>query len=187
MILLKYKKIEQKLNKTTFFRIVVIFGLLLFFSVTLFNYPNSIRTTTAELEPNTVEELYVGEESAFLETRSLLKGSIIRLNITVLPCSNATVTFEYGYPNITSWVPKPPNFSLSPGETNSQNYTLETAQADYYGRIIYTGYINGDGTNATIRWWYEILMEGSEVPAAGTMITVGALIITTVIFQKKRK
>jgi hypothetical protein len=135
------------------------------------------------------DELYLEQlDYPSFHTKALYEGAVIRLNITVLPCSNATVAFEYGYPNTTYWVPEPPNFTLSPGETTGvQNYTLESYMADYHGLIIYDCYIINEGPNATVYWWYEILEEGSYVPAAGTLITIGALFITAVIVQKKRK
>ena len=56
------------------------------------------------------------------------KGTILQVNITVLPCSNASVLIYDRYhseDNFTYWTPIHKSFTLAPGEsTGAVNYTL---------------------------------------------------------------
>lgn len=90
------------------------------------------------------------------------KGSIVHFNCTVLPKSNASVEFWYLYAclNYSTWLPEPPNFVLAIGESFAANYTLNRTINQASLPFTYDICTTERDENATVLWWYEILVTG---------------------------
>ncbi len=121
---------------------------------------------------------------------SFTKHSIISVNFTVLPQSNSSVEFVfcYYYLNYTVWSPDPGNFTLGIGESFAGNFTLVTAISSNTALFVFHTSVSSDRTNATVHYWYEVLVTG-KTPSAGFLILSGTLVLISfgVIIRSKRK
>ena len=136
------------------------------------------------------DEAYVDYGGAYLSRGFFTKGSTIHINYTVLPQSNGSVEFTFHYTNLdyATWLPVPPNFTLAIGESYAGNFTLNRTINQATLPFAYDACTTIIGEDATVHWWYEILVTG-KTPAAGFLIVSTTLFVITVIsaFHSKRK
>ncbi len=174
--------------------------LLLVFSISFLNN-NSILSSSFGLPASSSNVSFLTNEQIHSEVivdlytdsigiGSFTKHSIISFNFTVLPQSNSSVDFlfYYYYLNYTVWSPNPGNFTLGIGESFAGNFTLITALSSNTALFAFYTYVSSGGTNATVHYWYEVLVTG-KTPAAGFLVLSGALVLLSlgVIFRSKRK
>ena len=101
-----------------------------------------------------VQESFVGDYFIPLSTHGCYRNSIVQFNVTVLPQSNTSVEIFVDAGYAESFSPTLANTTLSPGESFAENYTFVVGLAneiEYFCRCIDTD------SNATVRWWYEVL------------------------------
>ncbi len=133
------------------------------------------------------EELFVNNFTTILDTNPYPRNSIIHINITVLPQSNASVEilFDGDDDNVS---PKLTNFTLAPGESFAENYTCIIGTIC---GITYLCHCTLDNSNATIFWLYEVLYlaEMSVFIGVEFLFIGGAFILSTMVlvFITKKK
>ncbi len=136
------------------------------------------------------QEAFIDHVYTPLGTYLLPEGSTIKVNYTVLPQSNSSVSFRYYYDehNFTIWSPIPQNCILAPGEFFEGTFTLQTGLTSRLAEVGFQAAVTDGLTNATVHWWYEVLVTG-KTPAAGFLVISGALILLSlgVIVHSKRK
>ncbi|MHA1156195.1 MAG: hypothetical protein ACTSQK_08815, partial [Candidatus Heimdallarchaeota archaeon] len=101
-----------------------------------------------------VDEIVVGDYHRPISMGTHYRNSIIQINITILPISNGSVEVFAFESYITEFSPTLTNFTLAPGESFTENYTYIKGTLNelvYYCRCMLPD------TNATVRWWYEVL------------------------------
>lgn len=130
--------------------------------------------------------------STNIDTISIVQGSIILFNCSVLANSNSSIEFDYSEDpalvNITEFGPDPINFTLAPGESYEETFTLVKGGYEFRSELSYRARLLTEGGNATVQWWYEILEYG-KIPAPGFVYSFGILTLLSiiVIVLKKRK
>lgn len=110
---------------------------LLIFSFFTYNYwaisgvaiQNNITCMSTNSEIFHKEIIVEGDNYHLLGTKMAHEKSIIHVNYTVLAISNTSVVFDYydlweNNLNTTLWSPHPQNFTLAPGESFADNFTL---------------------------------------------------------------
>lgn len=125
-----------------------------------------------------------------LDAGTFTKGSTIKVNYTVLPQSNSSVEFRfhYNYLDYETWVPAPQNYTLAIGSSFEKEFTLNRTINQMGLPFIYEAHVVSGGTNATVRWWSEVLVTG-KVPTARFFIISSSLILFSlgVMIYSKRK
>jgi hypothetical protein len=177
--------------------------ILLFLILSLFTfsyltfYGSAKHKHTTHLSVNS--EIYHDEK--FVEwgytyeyaTDWIQEDSIIHVNFTVLDFSNSSVSFKYtdGWAvahNTTLWSPEPQNFTLAPGESFADNFTLLWGPVDQRHYLIYHLTALTENSNATVHLWYKYIFEAKPVPI-DFWITVsaicGTMFILIVIRRRK--
>ena len=102
--------------------------LFLMISIQLFNLfsiSSGLQLTQARIEKQTTpylvnngeilhQEEYVDTGYSSLGTGDFSVGTVIRVNYTVLPCSNSSVKFRFHYDRLDydTWLPTPQNYTL---------------------------------------------------------------------------
>jgi len=155
-----------------------------------FGLPDSSSNALFLANEQIHDEEYVDYGVSTLGTGMFSKGSTIHVNYTVLPQSNSSVkfVFHYAYLDYATWLPMPVNYTLAIGESFSGNFTLNRTINQHTLLFIYDAWAVDGGSNATVHWWYEVLVTG-KTPAAGFLVLSGALILLSlgVIIRNKRK
>ncbi len=138
------------------------------------------------------QESFIDNGYWSLGTFLLPKGSTIKVNYTVLLQSNSSVSFRYYYDERndtdTIWSPIPQNCILAPGEFFEGTFTLLRGVTSNLAEVGFDAIVTDGLTNATVHWWYEVLVTG-KTPAAGFLVLSGTLILFSlgVIIRSKRK
>lgn len=121
---------------------------------------------------------------------TLAKGSIFRINYTVLPISFSNVSFEYlpelAHENHTIFSPNPPDFILVPGESYAETFTVVHGTAEDYSLLLYKARPLKEDSNATVHWWFEVLKYG-EASVPGVLFSFGILTFLAVVIVLRRK
>jgi len=135
-------------------------------------------------------ETYIDNIADTLIIGSFSKESVIRINYTVLPQSNSSVdfVFHYAYLDYTTWLPIPMNFTLAVGESFSGDFTLNRTINQSSLPFGFDAQVVDGGTNATVHWWYEVLVTG-KISTGGFFFLSSSLILFSlgVIIISKRK
>ncbi len=123
-------------------------------------------------------ETYIDNIADTLTIGPFSKETVIRINYTVLPQSNSSVdfVFHYAYLDYTTWLPVPLNFTLTVGESFSGDFTLNRTINQPTLSFGFDAHVVIGGTNATVHWWYEVLVTG-KTPAAGYIVVSGTLFL----------
>ena len=136
------------------------------------------------------DEAFVDYGWNTLDAGMSTRGSIIRVNYTVLPQSNSSVEFRfhYHYLDYETWVPAPQNYTLAIGSSFEEEFTLNRTINQITLPFIYDARVVSGGTNATVRWWREVLVTG-KTPAANFFVLSGSFILLSVgvMINTKRK
>ena len=182
------KKRDLKITPMLAIYLVVLF----IFSTT--NTIHSCSATTSSsagltITEKTSEELFVDNEMGQIATGLNNRNSIIQINITVLPQSNSSVEIFCEEAAIENYSPILANFTLAPGESFAETYTLSGRAAS---SVVYFCWCTLDNSNATIQWWYEVLYSAKPDDAfigMDFLFIVGAVILSTMtlVFIAKRK
>ncbi|MHA1123768.1 MAG: hypothetical protein ACTSPC_13305 [Candidatus Heimdallarchaeota archaeon] len=92
---------------------------------------------------------------------------------------------------MTQLDPAPMNFTLVPGEGFEETYTIIESN---YSTITYFCNCSVYPSNATVKWWYEVIYDAGDPPFLGglgieSIIISGSLILTmlTLVFISKKK
>ncbi|MHA1556636.1 MAG: hypothetical protein ACTSPM_06830 [Candidatus Heimdallarchaeota archaeon] len=146
-----------------------------------------LRSSELEIRAIISEELFVDNFTTILNTGTYPRNSIVHINITVLPQSNACVEILYDG-NDDDVSPKLTNFTLAPGGSFAENYTCIIGTIC---GITYLCHCTLDNSNVTILWWYEVLYSAKPEGFIGIdfPFILGSLIILSlgVIIRSKRK
>jgi hypothetical protein len=192
---------NNRIQKTSKLFMLIIIQLLLCFSLIAFlqgsafvNEEDKVFRINNFTENGRVhKEKYIEwPNSASVGTITLLVGSIIHFNCTVLTTSNSSVEFEFmhelGLENQTFYNPDPIDFILAPGESYTETFTIVNGTAEFHSELSYKAYLLQEGGNATIHWWYEVLKYG-KMSLPGFIFSFGSLSLLSVIIlvSKKRK
>ena len=117
-------------------------------------------------------------------------GSVIQVNCTVLAFSNSSV-FLVPYSNDYSYAlfdPSPNNLTLAPGESFAETYTIVGGMSEQHAEFGFYVSVITENSNATVHWWYEVLVTG-KYSTAGFLLLSGTIILISLgaIFHSKRK
>ncbi len=196
IILLKEKRTKQR-SKSQLTKIFSNMGLMfLILSMLFANVSQSLGNidycpdNKLRINEKIHQESFIDYAYTPLGTYLLPVGSVIQVNYTVLPQSNSSVSFRYYYDehNFTIWSPIPQNCILAPGEFFEGTFTLQTGLTSRLAEVGFQAAVTDGITNATVHWWYEVLVTG-KTPAAGFLVLSGTLILVSlgVVIHSKRK
>ena len=163
---------------------------LFIFSIT--NTIHSCSATTSSsagltITEKTSEELFVDNEMGQIATGLYYRNSIIQINITVLLHSNSSVEIFCEEAAIEHYSPILANFTLAPGESFAESYTLSGRAVS---SVVYFCWCTLNNSNATIQWWYEVLFSARPEGFIGIdfLFISGAFLLSTMtlVFITKR-
>ena len=150
------------------------------------SYENYNFTTNEQIH----DEAYVDYGGAQLSGGPFPKGSTIHVNYTVLPQSNGSVefTFYYSYLDYATWLPVPPNFTLAIGESYAGIFTLNRTINQNTLLFLYDVCTTIFGEDATVHWWYEVLVTGKTSAVSFFVVGTTLFVIAAIsVFHSKRK
>jgi len=120
-------------------------------------------------------------------------SSVVKINITNLSISNTSLFFSYfhetgEYQTFTIWTPRPQNFTLTPGESFQEIYTLELGIIEGSSALgFYVWPVDSD-SNATLHLWYDVLVSG--IANVGTNFYIATFLVFTfliAVYNKKKQ
>jgi len=150
------------------------------------NIASSRNQREYQLETNTeiVEEFFVDVERIQLESGTYYRNSIVRINLTVLPKSNASVEIFTSEELANEFSPALQNVTLAPGESYSKEHTFTYGEAN---EILYACQCTND-SNATILWIHETIHSarpiGLEFPSIISSSVLSFIVLVSVIKRK---
>ena len=138
--------------------------------------------TNAEI----IEELFVDDERIQITTGFYYRNSVVRINLTVLPKSNASVELFTSEELASRYSPALQNVTLAPGESFSKEHTFVYGELT---EIVYACQCTTD-SNATILWIYEVLHSarpiGLDFPFIVSSLLLSSLVIAVVSKRKQK-
>ncbi len=173
-------KTKTKMGKSHFFSLLILLSLLTLSGCELIN-SSSVNSNTFYLNGNSfVEEDYFVEHNfpAHLNTPPIYIRGTIQVLFTVLSVSHLNVSFDGTQGEGHIWSPNPENFTLQKGEQYSENFTLIQG-IESCGRIFYVAFLTELNSNATVRFSYKIINDGSK-PA---FLPFGTILLSLITFS----
>jgi hypothetical protein len=105
----------------------------------------------------------------------------MKIFFEVFLCSNSSVSFNYFNDSHFRWTPSPQNFTLFPGESFEETYTLQQSSADKIGTITFLASVLQENSNATVGWNCQVLDDGKVTIFSDYLFVVIPLMIFIVI------
>ena len=143
-----------------------------------------------------MEQIHINQ---FIDTFSTVEAgfyypsSVVKINITNLSISNTSLFFSYfhetgEYQTFTIWTPRPQNFTLTPGESFQEIYTLELGIIEGSSALgFYVWPVDSD-SNATLHLGYDVLVSGTANVGHELLYTTFLLTILVVaVFCRKKQ
>jgi len=152
-------------------------------------YSSSSRLT---LNEEIIEEVYLQyNDVEFIGNTLFTIDSEILFGFENLLQSNCSVLFYPHEECLVQLDPAPINLTLAPGEGFEETYTVIETN---YSTVTYYCKCAVYPSNATIKWWYEVIYDAGDPPLFGglgieSIIISGSLILTmlTLVFISKKK
>ena len=182
-----------KVGKKTVIRITT--QLLIFFLLTVIAYANNYSSYSSALTPGDNElslqeriykDMVITNGYKPIDMPTLTKNSIVQVNITVLPRSNSSVFFYVPEDYATQFTPAVTNFTLTPGQSFTENYTYSSG-TENVNFLSYFAICTELDSNATVHWWYDVLYSakpswdvGIEVPFSIAAVAFSALLTSCI-------
>lgn len=165
----------KKLLKT--FSVLVIFLSSIFFTTTflLTNAFTSSPNAPLSIIEKTIEEKIIGGTFNYMQTITYYRETVFQFNVTILPQSNSSVAISYEELPPDYFSPALTNFTLAPGESFQETYTIvfgEAAELFYYCRC------TNSESNATLVWWYEAISTPTALIGTEFLFLTGTFLVT---------
>lgn len=174
---------------------------MLFFTISASHILTIPKSSTAA-HPSNSSELTLNEkiyEEVYIQYNDVeILGNIlftidseILFGVENLEQSNCSVLFYPHEDCLVQLDPAAVNFTLAPGEGFEETYTIIETN---YSTITYFCKCAVYPSNATIKWWYEVIYDAGDPPLFGglgieSIIISGSLLLTmiTLVFISKKK
>lgn len=148
----------------------------------------NIDTTYFLNEYTEVDKFIEWDGSRELDTPFVHSGGVIFVNYTVLPASNANVTFIPSDWRITVWSPTLSNFTLLHGESFSETFTSQSNSTEDIDHIGFNAIVLEQDANATVRFGYNVIRESTPISLNALEIIIGFFVFSffNLIFKRKQ-
>lgn len=123
-----------------------------------------------------------------LYTPYLYPGGIVFVNYSVLMNSYTNVSFITFFDDGITWTPTNDNFTLAPGESYSETFTMVLSGYDDIAALSYGASVLMENSNATIRFGYNVINKGTDpLPSNTCVFLFGFIALTSIISILRKK
>ena len=134
-------------------------------------------------------EFFIDHGTHSFSVSRLYPGGIMVVNFTILANSTSAVSFLSSLEKITytPWIPMIDSFTLPPGESYQETFTLQSGPNEQDRSIGYIASCVDSDANATVQWWYEVLNSGTPEDTGIEFIGVLFLLSFAVLCYSRKK